>query len=254
MELESVAVTQAIYRADREVRPHTHCLSHFGLVVQGDCSHGIARTKNKECIPGELHYLPAGQDHAFKFHSDTNCLLLRVKPPLVKRLREYTRAEPRGGVLRGETFHTIAHRLMREFQLNDEVSSLAIECLVMEALTELHRSRDWEARAPSPAVVRARQAINDHIGSPVRLSAIAIEIGMHPAHLAREFRRAFKCTMGDYLRQVRIQKALQLLPSSDASLSEIAQSCGFCDQSHFSRSFKRLVGMCPLAFRRQARK
>jgi AraC family transcriptional regulator len=71
--------------------------------------------------------------------------------------------------------------------------------------------------------------------------------------LARTFRRTFGCTVGEYLRRLRIERAAEQLVSGDLPLAEIALAAGFADQSHFSNVFRRRTGVSPSAFRREAR-
>jgi AraC family transcriptional regulator len=68
-------------------------------------------------------------------------------------------------------------------------------------------------------------------------------------HLARTFRRVHQITFSGYVRQVRIEFARRELAASGASLGDIAAAAGFCDQSHFSRLFKRHTGLTPAAYR-----
>jgi len=56
-------------------------------------------------------------------------------------------------------------------------------------------------------------------------------------------RRVHRCTIGECIRRLRVERACRQLSSSDESLATIAANTGFSDQSHFSRTFKRLVGM-----------
>ncbi len=69
-------------------------------------------------------------------------------------------------------------------------------------------------------------------------------------HLSRHFPKYFKATIGDYIRTVKVQKALSLLPNKHKSLTEIAAECGFADQSHFIRSFKDCYQLTPLHYRK----
>jgi AraC family transcriptional regulator len=68
--------------------------------------------------------------------------------------------------------------------------------------------------------------------------------------LSREFRRYYSCTVGEYVRHLRIEYACRLLSASNASLAEIALAAGFFDQSHFARNFKWQTGMTPHEYRR----
>jgi AraC family transcriptional regulator len=73
---------------------------------------------------------------------------------------------------------------------------------------------------------------------------------VHPTHLARVFRQFERRTVGDFIREARIRYARQRMLESKAPLVEIALAAGFADQTHFTRSFKRLTGMTPTEFRR----
>jgi AraC family transcriptional regulator len=64
------------------------------------------------------------------------------------------------------------------------------------------------------------------------------------------FRQFERCTVGDYIREVRIDYARKQMLATNEPLVEIALAAGFADQTHFTRSFKRITGMTPTEFRR----
>lgn len=70
-------------------------------------------------------------------------------------------------------------------------------------------------------------------------------------HLAQSFRKFYNCTIGDYLRSLRIGFACRQLRRPEIPLSEIAFHAGFADQSHFSRTFKKTFGVPPTQYRRE---
>lgn len=247
----AVTATEASYHKDRLVARHSHRRPYMILILEGECSHRVGNRTEERCLPWELHYLPPGEPHSFKFTSDTRCLLLAVNPLLRARFQDQAVFQFPGGRLRDQVFSTIAQRLVRESRHDDDSSPLMMECLVTEALSEMRRLRKRSTLAPSPAALRARELIDDLARKPLKLGDIARQIGTDPASLAREFSRAFHCTMGEHVRQVRIEKAKALLMQPSLPLHEISQLCGFYDQSHFCRSFRRIVGVSPLAFRRQ---
>jgi AraC-like DNA-binding protein len=69
--------------------------------------------------------------------------------------------------------------------------------------------------------------------------------------LARAFRKHHGCTVGEYVRQLRVERAMERLARSDDSLAAIALDVGFADFSHFARVFKRQTGTTPGRFRHE---
>ena len=119
--------------------------------------------------------------------------------------------------------------------------------------TLLARERDLRLTGGVPHwLTDARDYLHDP-GEARSLSEVAVAVGVHPATLARGFRKAYGCSVGAYLRRLRVARAARQLADTDAPLAEIALSAGFSDQSHFSNVFRRETGLSPSAFRRAVR-
>lgn len=110
-------------------------------------------------------------------------------------------------------------------------------------MQEKHENRKW--------LKEARALLDQYFFDPWSLSSLADAVGVHRAHLAREFHRAYGCSVGEYLRQRRLEYACRELATSGASVNEIAAAAGFSDQSHLTKVFKRFLGVTPLAYRKQ---
>ena len=98
-----------------------------------------------------------------------------------------------------------------------------------------------------------KEIIQDQIDTNLSLSLKEISKGLnvHPSYLSREFSRYFEdLSFGEYIRKLRIEKAMQLMQSSEYSLTEIAYLTGFSDQSHFTRIFKKHTGKNPSAYKK----
>lgn len=110
----------------------------------------------------------------------------------------------------------------------------------------------------TPAWARElRDIIQDQIDTNLTLSLkeISKNLEVHPSYLSREFSKYFEnLSFGEYIRKLRIEKAIQLMHASGYSLTEIAYLTGFSDQSHFSRIFTRYTGKNPSAYRKSIRK
>jgi AraC-like DNA-binding protein len=117
------------------------------------------------------------------------------------------------------------------------------------------------AKTPSkrkPAwAIALKNMIQDQIDTQLSLNLkdISKELDINPAYLSREFSKYFEnVSYGEYIRNLRIEKALDLLENSDHTLTEIAYLTGFSDQSHFTRIFKKVRGENPSAYRKSHQK
>jgi AraC family transcriptional regulator len=120
---------------------------------------------------------------------------------------------------------------------------------LFDALREADRR---PAGGAAPAwLARVLDGVRDRHGEGSRVAEVAAEAGVHPVHLARVFRRHLGCTVSEYVRRVRVARAASLL-GAGARISEVAHGCGFADQSHLTRQFRRETGLTPAAFRRLA--
>jgi AraC family transcriptional regulator len=81
---------------------------------------------------------------------------------------------------------------------------------------------------------------------------LAQQIGFSPYHFARLFRRTTGESPHQFVMRQRVEHAQRLLMQRDAPLAAVALACGFANQSHFTQSFKRQIGLTPRAYR-QAR-
>jgi AraC family transcriptional regulator len=101
--------------------------------------------------------------------------------------------------------------------------------------------------------VRAREYLSAHFRESIGLSDVARAAGVHPVHLAQIFRRRYGQTVGECVREMRIEFATRALGDHEQSIGEIALSAGFADHSHFARTFKACTGATPSEYRRSLR-
>jgi len=141
----------------------------------------------------------------------------------------------------------VAMRIRRELAHPDSFTPLAIEGLALE-LTAL-AGRGCSPTRGEKWVERARSLLLERFRESVTPGEIAAEIGVHQAHLARVFRTRYGESLGEFVRRLRLQWAAQQLASADLPLAVLAVEAGFCDQSHFTRAFRRQYGVTPARFR-----
>lgn len=94
--------------------------------------------------------------------------------------------------------------------------------------------------------------INKHLDDPnLNVEKLCQEVGLSRAHLNRKMKELFGLTPSEFIRNVRLRKACELLKQPDVDISQIAYSIGFSSQPHFSTAFKRFTGISPTDYRRK---
>lgn len=142
----------------------------------------------------------------------------------------------------------LARRIAVELRAQDLGWSLATEGLVLQLIAGT--SRDAARGARLPWLRNARDLLHEGVPEiPGSLTELAGAVGVHPAHLARCFRREYGQTVGEYARALRLEWAAEQLALDDAPLAEIALRAGFADQSHFTRAFRQHAGITPGRYR-----
>jgi AraC family transcriptional regulator len=229
---------------------HSHQHGYFCLVRRGQYREEYG-SRVRSCGPLTVAFHPPGEIHAEQFAGDeTWSFNIEVTDSWLAQWPDFAArydwaADFQGGALAG-----LALRLHGEFLRADTAAVLAIEGLTLEILAE-----GWRRSVPvlgqdAPLwLARVRESLHDGFAEPLTLAELAAQAGVHPVHVAAAFRRYYGCTVGQYLRRRRIEFACHQLTTSATTLADIALSAGFADQSHFCRTFKRLTGLTPAAYR-----
>lgn len=144
-----------------------------------------------------------------------------------------------------------AWRLAGELAARDQVSHLAIEAGALELYAGAARiAVPANGRRPSPAWLReVEERLRDTPPGQITIAGLAADVGVHPIHLARVFRRHHGAPPAAYLRRLRLDWAAAELTRSDTPLSVVATEAGFADQAHFTRAFKAATGVTPGRYR-----
>lgn len=235
---------------------HSHDKAHFCMGLSGDCmesfskgTHEWTRSSVGFSSPGESHSVRYGESGFHWFRVELDLADLAVCHPFMdKYLQRGALVHGQGGEL-GELFF----RLYREYRAQDDLSPLIMHGLVFEMLADVYRQPVGTFRRFPNWLLVIRDFLESHIEKKISLSALGQLVQMHPVHVTREFQKYYHCTIGEYIRRRRIENACHLLAGSDMPIVEIALATGFCDQSHMTRVFNRVLGITPAGYRRVAR-
>lgn len=246
-------LAETSYTGGQQVDRHVHDRPLVVLVVSGVMREMVAGDSD-DCRPGTALFHPAGEPHAHRFGKQgSRCLVLQLSRSWAERLgvdAELLPDRPARGL--DETVTGAGRLLHREFRRGDGAQEVTLDGLALTLLGAL-AGREASSRERRPGFLQpVVDRLHDDVASDVDLSALAEIAGVSPEHLARTFRREKGCTVGEYVRRLRVDRARRALADGDVSLSRLALRLGFYDQSHFTRTFKAHVGCPPGEYRRRS--
>lgn len=165
--------------------------------------------------------------------------IVQVLPPERERLEACMRAVMLEIAARAQEYQVMAHARLMEF-------------LVLANRVQAARRQGLGSLLPppesSPAVSRAIIFMESRLTQDLTLDAIARAAHLSPHYFCEVFKVTTGLTPGQYLNQLRIEHAKNLLSTRDLSIGEVALQCGFPDSSYFARVFKKSVGTSPRAY------
>jgi len=142
-----------------------------------------------------------------------------------------------------------------KYLYNEKHTKAPVEQLLLDVFNKyLKESKSKKAPAWAKEL---KEMIQDQMDTNVSLSLqqASEELEINPAYLSREFSKYFEnLSFGEYIRKMRIEKAIHLIETTSYSLTEIAYLTGFSDQSHFNRIFKKQMGMTASEYKKSSPK
>ena len=213
-------------------------------------------------LPGMLQASGPGEKLRAVFRGAYDVLHLHISQGLVAECLEQAEEYPHAGEIsladprfsRDPVIERLAQTLLMaedpgsvfgELYAESVAIAIVTRLLCLRANAGLRPARRGVAALPKWRVKRAVDYIDAHLDGPVTLGELAEATGLTRMHFAAQFRIATGFRPHEYLLRKRIERACDLLGTSDASLVEIALSVGFQTQAHFTTVFKRFMGETP---------
>jgi AraC-like DNA-binding protein len=218
---------------------------------------GGREARSSEDEAANCWFFPEGIDAEGELNakSGNDCVGVFVDPSFVPAAVKPALAQPIIGLSSSELGHAF-HQLTGELAAPEGPLPLFIEGWTMQALAYLTRA----ARRAQPRRLcglapwqlrRAKETMRSDPSENLSVVAIAKACKLSPSHFSRAFKASTGVPPHQWLLEMRVESARELLVKSKAPLTEIAYRCGFTDQSHMSRIFGRVMGISPGAWRRE---
>lgn len=252
VDVSGLKLAEVQYHSGLRTPKHRHERALLVIGLQGHSSQ-VYGDEPSTCGPWTVAFHPAGEIHWDHFFAPgVRDLNIEFDPACLTIVRGYCNLMDRAFASSGSEFRWLAAKIYREFSLPDELSPLAIEALVTELLVEISRDHLHGAATAPNWLKEAREIVRARFTERLSLAELSSSVGVHPVHLAREFHRFFRRTIGQEIRYLRIELACRKLETRNYALKDVALMVGFSDQSHFGRTFKIVTGMTPVQFRAQS--
>jgi AraC family transcriptional regulator len=228
---------------------HAHVNPHLTLLLQGGTEEKW-KSGVFERLAGDVVFYPTGQPHQnCQTRVGSKNLNVEFDPAFFKE-NDISESAMEAAVEKTPATKFLLLKIYKEMMLADPFSVQSSRMLLLSLLEGPDRLYK-KGSATRPAwITKVREYIHDRWNEPVTLQELSLAAGVHPITISKHFPRYFSCTLGEYHRRLKIEKALGLIKMSDLSLIEIAFECGFADQSHFIRVFRMMTGFIPSDFRK----
>jgi len=248
--INGFVLTEYRYGEGTALRRHCHELAYFSVVLSGSYEEHCSEKQVRHCDSEKVLYHPAGEAHSDKFGNRGGAIFsIELEPRWTSKLREYELKAEESIAFPHRVVSWLGRRAYQAFSDPHPSSALLLEAAAIELLYHLPWKHSAHTESYPPRWLKdVVEILHAEFCQPFSLTAIGQRVGAHPVHLARAFRRHHGITMGQYVRRLRVDYAMNALAGSE-SLSDIAVQAGFSDQSHLGRVFRAATGMTPAQFR-----
>lgn len=224
-----------------------------------------------QCPSGRITIFPGGTDFGVDLRSDVKTTHLYIRRSLIDEVA----SELYGGdpahidlLFRVVIFDPVLEQFCQAIRdvLEEDPgsSSLHVDYVARALAAHLVRKHSDAGHPCKRAVAngglgakqlgRVREVVEARLGERITTVDLVAQTGMSADHFGRLFKKTTGMTLYQYVIRARVERARRLLGETLIPVVEIAQECGFADQVHLTRAFRRVIGTTPAAFRREMAK
>lgn len=224
---------------------HTHEKPIISFVLYGG-NKEYRKNKMIERVGGSINFYNPYELHKNIYNTfPSKHISLEIDDAFFNKF-DYSKSDIELAVIKNYDSHLTFIKLMNEIKMEGTRSRSSAEMLFVAFIeNSINAKEDFVF---SSWMLSVRDLLNDRWNENISLKELADKVNVHPTTISKNFKPFFQCTLGEYMRKLKVEKAISMLISSEQSLTEIAHTCGFSDQSHFTRVFKSATGYLPKQF------
>ncbi len=212
----------------------------------------------------EITITPAGIESGWRWHAKSRVIVVTIEPERLGRfvktelgilltdrqLRDVPVAYDPELVLAGSMLlDALRSRSAGSEVMFESLARVFLVKLIQGYGEELSGARAYEHGLSADQHARVLDFVARRFGETITIEALAREAGLSPSHFSRVFHATLGETPYQFVMDYRVEQARAMLADRARPLIDIALDCGFSDQPHFSRIFKRLTGRTPKEYR-----
>ena len=244
---QGISVVETEYQQKVFEGWHSHNNAHITLFLRGGTSEK-RKNSSTDVGPGSLLFYHSDELHMnHKTLFPSKNINIEVEENLLKDL-QITEATIEKSIQNTTLTKFLILKIFKESQVADTFSGDTINMLFAQ-LSQANTHLEKYEKAPF-WVKSLNELLNDCWNENPNLQDLATVLNVNPITISKHFPKYFGCTLGEYMRRIKINRSLSLIESNENNLTEISFQCGFSDQSHFIRTFKNQTGFLPKQFQK----
>lgn len=240
-------------RKAKTYAPHVHPHHQLTLIGSGHCRVMVKDTWF-DARSGHCFYIPAGTRHGFeveKSGDDFRAIQFRFQVP--DEALPHLQIPPRVDLRHHDAIVALAEDARNNMESRNSVDLMLGHLQVMSLLLELSRGfgekHESNGAGGRTGMEKALALIHSRFADSITVSMLASASGLSGSQFSRLFSQALGVAPMAYLRDVRLNRARELLESSAQTINDIATAVGYASHHYFSRDFRANVGLSPTEFR-----
>jgi AraC family transcriptional regulator len=239
---------ETVFAPGQTLPGHAHERPLLFSLLEGHASHTVGG-ESRMLAPAEVVFLPAQTPHSIVFGQGiARAFTIEFDGETVISGTNVLPTRP---------FHTsdiyLLSAVLDAYRVFASHQSLCGSSLCKLLVSALSAADGRPCDMPDPEIHdwlrEAVERVRDTAASSLRLSSIARQLGVHPVHMSRCFRRAYGESMSRFRERMRLEQVSRALLTDSRTISAIAAELGFSDHAHLTRTFRRAARMTPSEFR-----
>jgi AraC family transcriptional regulator len=243
--IDGLIITKTLHQQYTGIEKHFHINPYYCFVLKGGYDE-FYKNEKLSLNKGDLIFHPSCAEHRNEFKTvSTTCLNIEFSKVWLNRFDKDLPEKRQNLLVKDVNQKMLLMKIYQELEHPDQFSELIILGLATELTRQMLRVKDVSL----VYLEKVKTYIDQHPFSSPRLVDLSQVAKVSEEHLCRSFKLNYGQTLGEYVRLRKIETACKLLHKKSISMEQIAFDLGFTDNSHFTKSFKKIMGISPAKFR-----